>query len=191
MALELTVDIRGERRTKMRFPMTSTVQDMLKEIWANKIGKSEKDHGIFLPKETTRKGKSMWLDPVKTLRFYDLHDGVRPHSILQNPEGVCISRLSEQRLESVGALASLCPFGCSLLGLSAATFLFCRHPFVFSEYFSCDVQSPALPFWLVPLLKARSFDPRTLSSTRRSTASLSIFFTTVPKNRSSLTTLRR
>jgi len=75
MALELKVDINGERSTKMRFPMNYTVQETLKDIWTSKIGKSEKDHGIFLPKEGNRKGKAQWLKPERTLRYYDLHDG--------------------------------------------------------------------------------------------------------------------
>jgi len=75
MALELKIDINGERSTKMRFPMNYTVQETLKDIWTSKIGKSEKDHGLFLPKEGNRKGKAMWLKTERTLRYYDLHDG--------------------------------------------------------------------------------------------------------------------
>lgn len=75
-ALELKIDIKGERSTKMRFPMNFTVHEALKEIWSTKIGQSERDHGLYLPRESNRKGKAQWLRPERTLRYYDIQDGV-------------------------------------------------------------------------------------------------------------------
>eukprot|EP00005_Dracoamoeba_jomungandri_P004888 CAMPEP_0174252644 /NCGR_PEP_ID=MMETSP0439-20130205/2023_1 /TAXON_ID=0 /ORGANISM="Stereomyxa ramosa, Strain Chinc5" /LENGTH=2477 /DNA_ID=CAMNT_0015333213 /DNA_START=52 /DNA_END=7482 /DNA_ORIENTATION=+ len=75
MSLQLKIVFSTTGVTKsMRFTQMMSVSETLKEI-KDKTGEGGRDHGLMRPADPVTGRTARWLDPERTLQFYDIHAG--------------------------------------------------------------------------------------------------------------------
>jgi len=77
MALKLRITLPAQGKTKaMQFNSVMSVGEVLNDI-LTQLGVGGPDHGLLRPQDKKTGRMAKWLEPIRTLQFYDIGNGVR------------------------------------------------------------------------------------------------------------------